>query len=94
MSSGFAQLAVVCVDFRDRTHISISNVISPVIDFQDERRSGFFISARVVGFCTKSSIISWCVDADAAVRTKPQHFGDIDPVRKSARSVRNLGFLY
>ncbi|KAJ6585831.1 hypothetical protein B0H19DRAFT_1228083 [Mycena capillaripes] len=79
-ASDVALLAVVCVDFRDRAHISISNVISPVIDLPDEQRSGFFISAQVVGFCTKSSVIFWSMDADAPVQTKTQHFDYPDPM--------------
>ncbi|KAJ7796954.1 hypothetical protein B0H14DRAFT_67180 [Mycena olivaceomarginata] len=64
-------LAVICIDFRDRAHISVSHVISPAIP-QYSRPSSFFINSCLVGFLDDPVIVSWCMDADAAVQVAPQ----------------------
>ncbi|KAJ6585836.1 hypothetical protein B0H19DRAFT_1110831 [Mycena capillaripes] len=70
------KLVVVCVDFWDRAHISISHVISPAIEDLHRAWNRFFINARDMGFCTTSSIILWSMDAHAGVRTIPHHVDD------------------
>jgi hypothetical protein len=83
------RLAVICIDFRDRAHISISQVISPASTRYPVDH--LFINPQVMGFCTTTDIVSWTMNADAEVRTTPDAFIQAIPrnlfgrVRKSRR---------
>jgi hypothetical protein len=84
------RLAVICIDFRDRAHIAISQVISPTnIRHPD---INLFINPRVMGFCTTSSVVWWTMNANDALQTNPNAFLQTSPrdvfnrVRKSCRS--------
>ncbi|KAJ7788845.1 hypothetical protein B0H13DRAFT_2394954 [Mycena leptocephala] len=61
------RLAVICIDFRDRAHISISQVISPASTWHPVDH--LFINPQVMGFCTTMQIVSWTMNADPEVRT-------------------------
>jgi hypothetical protein len=78
-------LAVICIDFLDRALISISQVISPTKAMH--RVSHLFVNPQVMGFCTTTDIVSWTMNADAAVQTTPDVFIQAIPrdiwVRKS-----------
>ncbi|KAJ7349802.1 hypothetical protein DFH08DRAFT_1079126 [Mycena albidolilacea] len=65
-------LVVVCIDFRDRAHISVSHVISPAMNDTCFRPSSFFINPRGMGFIEVSKIVFWCMDPDVAVPTTSQ----------------------
>ncbi|KAJ7902412.1 hypothetical protein B0H13DRAFT_757997 [Mycena leptocephala] len=69
---GLMRLAVICIDFRDRAHISISQVISPTSTTHPVDH--LFINPQVMGFCTTMHIVSWTMNADAEVRTTPDAF--------------------
>ncbi|KAJ7123609.1 hypothetical protein C8R44DRAFT_735247 [Mycena epipterygia] len=59
---------LIRIDYRDRTCIAILHVISPAIN-DDDRWAGFFINSQHLGFCTRSSIVSWSMDGHAAVQS-------------------------
>jgi hypothetical protein len=63
---------VVCIDFRDRAHISISHVISPAMNDTYLRPSSLFIDQRGMGFIDRTKIVFWCMDPDVAVQTTSQ----------------------
>ncbi|KAJ7738304.1 hypothetical protein B0H16DRAFT_1465756 [Mycena metata] len=67
-------LTVVCVDFRDRASITISHTISRATTKELDYfpHSHFFLDSRVLGFCTKTSIISWGLDSDGEINVKAQ----------------------
>ncbi|KAJ7349795.1 hypothetical protein DFH08DRAFT_863121 [Mycena albidolilacea] len=65
-------LVVVCIDFRDRAHISVSHVVSPAVGGGDLRPSGPFIDRRGMGFIDRTRIVFWCMDPDVAVQTTSQ----------------------
>jgi hypothetical protein len=75
---------VICIDFHDRGHISISHVISPPINDTDDqfKRRSFFINAQVMGSCTTSNIISWSLNPNVTLRIEPPHVPN--PVSPSA----------
>ncbi|KAJ7909375.1 hypothetical protein B0H13DRAFT_2492525 [Mycena leptocephala] len=66
------RLAVICIDFRDRALISISQVISPTTVRRPVPH--LFINPQIMGFCTMTDIVSWTMNADAAVQTTPDVF--------------------
>ncbi|KAJ7902416.1 hypothetical protein B0H13DRAFT_2026331 [Mycena leptocephala] len=76
------RLAVICIDFRDRARISISQVISPT----NVRHSvpHLFINPQVMGFCTMTDIVSWNMNADVAVQSTPDAFIQAIPSRMRA----------
>jgi hypothetical protein len=80
-------LVVIRIDFRDRARISISQVISP----PNSRHpvDHLFINPQVVGFCTPTDIVSWTMNADAALQTAPDAFTQALP-RDIFGRVRNL----
>jgi hypothetical protein len=80
------RLAVICIDFRDRAHISISQVISPTNVKRPVPR--LFINPQVMGFYTTSDIVSWSMNADAALQTTPDAF--IQAIPDIFGRVRNL----
>ncbi|KAJ7902436.1 hypothetical protein B0H13DRAFT_2335599 [Mycena leptocephala] len=71
LSGGSLRLAVICIDFRDRAHISISHVISPPSRHLFKH---LFINPQVMGFCTTTDIVTWSMNADAALQTTPGAF--------------------
>ncbi|KAJ7908393.1 hypothetical protein B0H13DRAFT_2273351 [Mycena leptocephala] len=76
------RLAVICIDFRDRAHIAISQVISPTnIRHPD---INLFINPRVMGFCTTSSVVWWTMNPNDALQTNPNAF-----LQSSPRDVYN-----
>jgi hypothetical protein len=81
------RLAVICIDFRDQAHISISQVISPT---NSKHPVGhLFINPQVMGFCTTTDIVSWTMNADAAIQTTPDAFLQTMPTNVFGR-VRNV----
>ncbi|KAF7349452.1 hypothetical protein MSAN_01735200 [Mycena sanguinolenta] len=66
-------LVVICVDFRDRAHISMSYVVSPAAKDTLQFPSGFFIDPQIMGFLADSKLVTWRLDADAAIQTTPYH---------------------
>jgi hypothetical protein len=61
-------LAVICIDFRDHVHISISHVISPTMTDTYSDPTGFFIDPRGTGFVDGAKLVFWCMDPDVAVQ--------------------------
>ncbi|KAJ7855810.1 hypothetical protein B0H13DRAFT_2283588 [Mycena leptocephala] len=86
LSGGSLRLAVICIDFRDRAHISISHVISPPSRHLFKH---LFINPQVMGFCTTTDIVTWSMNADAALQTTPGAFIQAIP---SQRRVPCLAF--
>ncbi|KAJ7843949.1 hypothetical protein B0H13DRAFT_2412134 [Mycena leptocephala] len=72
------RLAVICIDFRDRAHISISQVSSPTNVRHPVPH--LFINPQIMGFCTTTDIVSWTMNADAAVQTTPDVFIQAIPI--------------
>ncbi|KAJ6585749.1 hypothetical protein B0H19DRAFT_427066 [Mycena capillaripes] len=66
-------LVVISIDFCDRAQIGISHVISPPVKHAFHNRTGLFINAQVMGFCTETNIISWDMNANSAIQTTPLH---------------------
>jgi hypothetical protein len=62
-------LAAICIDFRDRAHISISHVVSLATIDTYTNPTGFFIDPRGTGFVDGAKLIFWCMDPDVAVQT-------------------------
>ncbi|KAJ7308669.1 hypothetical protein DFH08DRAFT_899882 [Mycena albidolilacea] len=73
-------LVVICIDFQDRAHISVSHLISPATADTSSYPSGFFIDSHLVGFVEQSKIVFWCMKSDIAVQAAPQ------PVKSSFRA--------
>ncbi|KAJ7308679.1 hypothetical protein DFH08DRAFT_899913 [Mycena albidolilacea] len=73
-------LVVICINFQDRTHISVSHLISPATKDTVNRPSSFFIDSHLVGFVEHSKIVFWCMKSDIAVQAAPQ------PVKSSFRA--------
>ncbi|KAJ7113810.1 hypothetical protein C8R44DRAFT_228745 [Mycena epipterygia] len=79
ISSRIGKLVAICIDYRDRAHISISHVISPDVISPDINRQAFnpalFINPKVMGACigwlTQAGrckfIASWSMQVDAVV---------------------------
>ncbi|KAJ7022583.1 hypothetical protein C8F04DRAFT_236525 [Mycena alexandri] len=65
-------LVFICVDFRDRASISISHTLSRATNNDYLFRSHLFLNSRVLGFCTKTSIVSWGLDPDGELNVKAQ----------------------
>ncbi|KAJ6557709.1 hypothetical protein B0H19DRAFT_1234797 [Mycena capillaripes] len=63
-------LVAINIDYADCLNISISHVISPATN-DYLRESRFFVNPRTLGFCSNSSIITWCMDASIEVRDQP-----------------------
>ncbi|KAF7335381.1 hypothetical protein MVEN_02190600 [Mycena venus] len=61
-------LVAVYIDYKDRTQISMSYVTSPPTTKSYRLRWSFFVNSCILGFCTDSSIVSWCIDAAADVK--------------------------
>jgi hypothetical protein len=74
-------LVVICINFQDRAHISVSHLISPAMKDTVNHPSSFFIDSHLVGFVEHSKIVFWCMKSDIAVQAVPQ------PVKSSVRSV-------
>ncbi|KAJ7349807.1 hypothetical protein DFH08DRAFT_125102 [Mycena albidolilacea] len=62
-------LAVICIDFRDCAHISISHVVSPATTDTYSNPIGFFIDTHGTGFVDGAKLVFWCMDPDVAVQT-------------------------
>jgi hypothetical protein len=62
-------LAVICIDFRDRAHISITHFVSPATTDTYSDPTGFFIDPRDTGFVDRANLVFWCMDPDVAVQT-------------------------
>ncbi|KAF7371314.1 F-box domain-containing protein [Mycena sanguinolenta] len=77
-TNSIQNLVAICVDFHDRTQISISHVISPPTSLPYSWTSGFFIDSRMMGFVAESVIVSWRMDAAAAIEISPQDVVDGD----------------
>jgi hypothetical protein len=60
------RLAVICIDFGDRAHVAISEVISPTSIRHPN--INLFINPRVMGFCTTSSVVWWTMNAKTLYR--------------------------
>jgi hypothetical protein len=65
---------VINLNYADRARISMTHVISPAINDTYPYPSCFFLNARVLGFCTRSSIVSWCMDPNIEVLEKSEDF--------------------
>ncbi|KAJ7723788.1 hypothetical protein B0H16DRAFT_1597936 [Mycena metata] len=65
---GTQHLAAICVEYHDRTQISISHVVSPPTNLSLQR-AGFFINSRFMGFCTSSPAVYWAMQEDSEVQT-------------------------
>ncbi|KAJ7802933.1 hypothetical protein B0H13DRAFT_1931627 [Mycena leptocephala] len=86
------RLAVICIDFRDRAHISISQVSSPTNVRHPVPH--LFINPQIMGFCTTTDIVSWSrtMNADAAVQTTPDVFIQAIPIDILGSEVLCLAF--
>jgi hypothetical protein len=82
------RLAVICIDFRDRAHVAISEVISPTSIRHPN--INLFINPRVMGFCTTSSVVWWTMNSNDAIQTDPNAFLQTSPKDLFTR-VRNAG---
>jgi hypothetical protein len=82
------RLVVICINFRDRADVTISQVISPPnIKHPD---INLFINARIMGFCTTSSVVWWTMNANDELQTDPNAFLQTSP-RDVFNRVRNSG---
>ncbi|KAJ7113775.1 hypothetical protein C8R44DRAFT_795787 [Mycena epipterygia] len=72
----FTNLVAICIDYRDRTQISISHVVSPDMNIGDVPDASFFVTPRVLGFYMLPSLVSWSMQANAAVQTE-EDFHDV-----------------
>lgn len=70
----------------DRPQISIFPVFSLPTTSSYPERSCFFVNSRVMGFCTPSSIVFWCMNASAEVQERPEIF--LQPVRNQFAAFR------
>jgi hypothetical protein len=77
-------LVVICIDFRDRAHISISHVVSPAVVGVYFRPSDVFIGPRGMGFIDRTELVFWCMDSNVAVRTP----STLQPVKET------VGFFF
>lgn len=75
----FTNLVAICIDYRDRAQISISHVVSPDMNISDVPDDSFFVTPRVLGFYIQPSLVSWSMQADAAVQTEEDFY---DVVRR------------
>ncbi|KAJ7113804.1 hypothetical protein C8R44DRAFT_228720 [Mycena epipterygia] len=74
--SRIGKLAAICIDYRDRAHISISHVISPDIN-REAFNPALFINSKVMGACIQcftqagrsKFIISWSMQMNTVVQT-------------------------
>ncbi|KAF7335389.1 F-box domain-containing protein [Mycena venus] len=68
-------LVAIYIDYTDRAHTSISYVTSPPTPKPHHFLFWpFFGNSRILGFCTTSSIVSWCIDAAIDVKEISQEF--------------------
>ncbi|KAJ7104899.1 hypothetical protein C8R44DRAFT_807244 [Mycena epipterygia] len=72
ISRDAANLVAICIDYRDRAHISMSHVISSNVN--PALSTGFFITSRVLGFCSGNRIAFWSMVPGEGVHFIP---GDI-----------------
>ncbi|KAJ6564598.1 hypothetical protein B0H19DRAFT_1141520 [Mycena capillaripes] len=71
---GIVRLAAIYIDYKDRTHISISHVTSPPTNSSYLFRGPLFVNSRMLGFCSSSSLVSWCIDAGVNVKSVAEEF--------------------
>ncbi|KAJ7870935.1 hypothetical protein B0H14DRAFT_2725020 [Mycena olivaceomarginata] len=65
-------LAAIWIDFRNRANISISHTISKASTDVYFFRSHFFVTSRVLGFCTTSEIVFWGLEPNGNIEIQPQ----------------------
>ncbi|KAJ7657244.1 hypothetical protein DFH06DRAFT_459542 [Mycena polygramma] len=61
-------LVVICIDFRNREHISIYHVVSPVINHSYSFRTHPFITPQLMGFCAEGNLMTWAMDAGVSMK--------------------------
>ncbi|KAJ7726124.1 hypothetical protein B0H16DRAFT_1780754 [Mycena metata] len=59
------RLVAICIDYRDGARVSISHVVSPVVN--EQFRGTFFISRQAAGFSGHGYIITWTMNPNANV---------------------------
>ncbi|KAJ7688555.1 hypothetical protein B0H17DRAFT_1135527 [Mycena rosella] len=87
-------LVAISIDFHDRARISFSQVISPTMNNTPHDGTRPFIDARVLGFCTSSTMISWRMDANAVVETKTHNIPIRKPLGASCLSVEDSLYIF
>ncbi|KAF7298710.1 F-box domain-containing protein [Mycena indigotica] len=66
-----ASLAVIELDFSDRTNIRFNTLISPSVGIVSHSPADFFLNDKIIAFTTVRDFYHWTLDSEAAVQCIP-----------------------